>query len=69
MIESILFDLKCDDLKSICVAMEVDGDTKQKVTAIDLLQQETTSLLDFNTIDSINYRLVDGQEIKTLQSR
>ena len=63
-LKTILFDLKCDDLKSVCVAMEVGGDTKQKVIALDLLQQETTSVLDFNTIEAIDFRLVDGQEVK-----
>jgi hypothetical protein len=61
-LKELLLKLRCDSLKSICVTMEATGNVNDKVEKLDLLGHEISSPHNFNTIDSVKHRFVDGIE-------
>ncbi|OEU62188.1 MAG: hypothetical protein BBJ57_01625 [Desulfobacterales bacterium PC51MH44] len=64
VLERMLLQLKSPILKSICVTMETKGSVQDKIKALDTMQLETSSELNFNTIEMIKTRLVDGEVYK-----
>jgi hypothetical protein len=61
-LKELLLKLRCDSLKSICVTMEATGNVNDKVEKLDLLVDEISSPHNFNTIDGVKHRFVDGIE-------
>ncbi|MCI5209648.1 MAG: hypothetical protein D3910_12840 [Candidatus Electrothrix sp. ATG2] len=64
ILENVLRQLKSSCLKSICVTMEANGSVQDKIKALDTMQLETSSELNFNTLEMIKTRFVDGEVYK-----
>lgn len=61
--EHILRQLNTPVLKSICVIMEVGGSVQNKIKALDMMQLETSSDLNFGTVSGIKNRFIDGEKL------
>lgn len=64
ILENVLHQLRSPCLKSICVTMNAKGSVQDKIKALDRMQLETSSELDFNTLEMIKTRFVDGEVYK-----
>lgn len=64
ILENVLRQLKDTCLKSICLTMEAEGTVQDKIKALDRMQLETSSELDFNTLEMIKTRFIDGEVCK-----
>lgn len=61
--EKILADTYAEDMKSICVSRITEGDFNHILKGFDVMQQETSSELDFGKVANIRVRIVDGQRV------